>query len=93
MTKHEMEEAHNGLVVAWAEHVNGSGWTNLVVHLLWRDSESRLRVGMLQPEEQTAEMRTLFAISDLVSRSMTNAVSRMLFDVSKREKREVDEQL
>jgi hypothetical protein len=64
------------VVMAWAEHCAGPGWSN---HLLWyivrRNDEYVLEC--LQPDEQTAEMRTLFDVSAVVSSQMRALVSAL----------------
>ncbi len=62
------------VVTAWAEYVAGPGWANAPVWVIVCDINGRLREECIQPDEQTAEIRALFAVSAAAAASMTRAV-------------------
>ena len=62
------------IVVAWAETCKGPGWANTPIWLIVRDKDGRLRQEAIQPENQTAEMLTLFDVSGAAASAMTDAV-------------------
>ena len=67
------------VVAAFAEHASGPGWANSpVVMIVYDRSTGKLRQEGLQPEEQTAEMHTLYDVSAAAHGAMTAAVRRHL---------------
>jgi hypothetical protein len=62
------------VVAAWAEHASGPGWSNRLVNVLYRDGNGMLTIERLQPDQQTADMSTLFDVSATVTLSMIAAV-------------------
>jgi hypothetical protein len=67
------------VVVAWAESVDGPGWSNTLVWVIVRDGiTGKLRQEALQPSEQTADMFAVFAFSDLATARLTSAVRNAL---------------
>ena len=62
------------IVTAFAEYAYGPGWANAPIWVIVRDKTGELRQESIQPLEQTAEMTTLFRISDVVNKAMTTAV-------------------
>lgn len=64
-------------IAAWGERCSGPGWSNSPVWVLVRDTgDGSYHLDCLQPEEQTAEIVTLFRISAEVSAAMLSAVMR-----------------
>ena len=49
------------VVAAWPENASGPGWSNTLMWVLIQDANGGLRRETLQPNEQSDEMRTLFA--------------------------------
>lgn len=66
------------VVTAWAESANGPGWANQPIWYLVEDDLGKRTVECLQPQEQTSEMRTLYAFSQVAHLAMTKAVRRFL---------------
>lgn len=64
------------IIAAWAEYVGGPGWANTPVWVIVRGADGKLREDCLQPDEQTAEIQTLFNVSDAVASAMKAAVKR-----------------
>jgi hypothetical protein len=65
------------IITAWAEYVGGSGWSNTPVWVIVRDpADGSLRQECLQPDEQTAEIVTLFNVSAAAASDMREAVKR-----------------
>lgn len=69
---------HDHIVTAFADYAAGPGWANTPVHVIVRDGNGKLREEYLQPNEQSAEIRTLFAVSAATHQTMANAVKRSL---------------
>ena len=77
-----MSRFDGDLGTGWAEACRGPGWSNRPVWVLLRDPATGAhRVECLQPEEQTARMRTLFDVSAAASASMTFAAAAMIREV------------
>ena len=70
--------AHEHIVTAWAQPAAGPGWANQPLYLLIRDSNGKLRTECLQPDEQTAEMRTLYGISAHVHSQLTRSAESIV---------------
>lgn len=72
MAEETVKRAHGRVVVAWGEYASGPGWGNQPLWYIVCDSNhTTLTVECLQPEEQTAEMRLLFAASEVITRQLT----------------------
>jgi len=71
------------IIGAWVEDAHGPGWSNAP---LWYVvvGDGLPRIHCLQPEEQTMEMRTLAAFSELANRRMVAAVEDALSKSSPR---------
>jgi hypothetical protein len=69
---------HDNIVAAYAEIASGPGWSNTLVWCVVRDGDKKVRLEALQPEEQSAEVRTLFDISAVVHGKMLLAVLSMV---------------
>ena len=65
---------HDTIVTAYAESAHGPGWSNTPVWVIVRNGDGVFRQECLQPEEQTADMRILFRVSESAHRCMTAAV-------------------
>ena len=67
------------LVVAWAEPASGPGWANSPIRAIVQEQGGGpMRQVWLQPEEQTAEMLTLFRTNAVCTAQMTRLVARKL---------------
>jgi hypothetical protein len=67
------------VVAAWAEPASGPGWANSPLWVLVSEQGIPIyRVECLQPEEQTDEMQTLYAVSRAAHVAMTAAVRRLV---------------
>jgi hypothetical protein len=64
------------VVAAWADVASGPGWANRLIWLLLRDADGILSLEAIQPDEQTAEMVALYAVSEAAHLSMIGAVAR-----------------
>jgi hypothetical protein len=64
------------IVSVWCELASGSGWRNTLVWVLVRNPRMELRIEAIQPDEQNAEMLTLFPVSVAAHDSMRGAVER-----------------
>lgn len=62
------------IVTAFAEYAAGPGWAGRPLWVIVRDENHRLREECIQPEDQTAEMRALFRVSNAAHKAMTSAV-------------------
>lgn len=71
-------KANEYIVTAYARPASGPGWAN---HPLWvviaNNATRNMREACLQPDEQTEEMRRLYAFSALAAAEMTAAVERI----------------
>jgi hypothetical protein len=72
------------VVTAWATREHGPGWSNTPVWVLLRADDGRLRVECIQPEEQSAAMRTLHGVSAAAAGAMTAAVAGVVWDAAVR---------
>lgn len=61
-------------MAAWADPVSGPGWANTLVAVLVFGADGDLRIERLQPKEQSAEVRALYAVSAAVNVGMVRAV-------------------
>ena len=68
------------IITAFAEYCIGLGWSNQVVNVVVQGEDGSLRIEGMQIEEQTPEMRTLFAVSCACHTAMTHAVKRLNLD-------------
>ncbi|MFA5053545.1 MAG: hypothetical protein WC565_05785 [Parcubacteria group bacterium] len=66
------------IVTAWAESCSGPGWANQLVNVLVLGRNGKLRMGALQPHEQTADMQSVFRYSAMAAEDMRRAVSAKL---------------
>lgn len=63
------------IICAYAEHASGPGWSNTPIWVIVRDArDGSLRQECIQPDEQTAEMYTLYPVSAAAHGSMTSVV-------------------
>ena len=65
------------VLTAYAEGASGPGWANQPIWVIVRDGNGALRQECIQPERQTAEMLTLYRISQSAHLAMTAAVERI----------------
>lgn len=66
------------IVTAFAEGASGPGWSNALVWVIIRRVDGALEQECLQPDEQTAEMSALYAVSAAAHGSMTRACRKKL---------------
>lgn len=67
------------VLTAFAQYHAGPGWANQTVTVIIMNSATRqTRIEMIQPEEMTPEMRTLFAISANVQNQMSHEAEKVL---------------
>jgi hypothetical protein len=66
------------VVTAYAESCMGPGWTNLPIIAIIQNAEGKIRQEYIQPEDQSAELRLLFSISEDVHLAMRATVTRLL---------------
>jgi len=67
------------LIVAWAEPASGPGWANSPIRAIVQEvGGGPMRHIWLQPDEQTAEMQTLYRINAASTDQMTKAVATKL---------------
>jgi hypothetical protein len=67
------------VVVAWAEPVSGPGWANSPIRAIVQEQYGgHMRQVWLQPNEQTAEMLTLYGVNAASTGQMTRLVARRL---------------
>lgn len=66
------------VVTAYAEMCMGPGWSNLPIIVIIQNSEGKMRQEYIQPDEQSAELRLLFSISESVQLAMRATVTRLL---------------
>jgi hypothetical protein len=69
---------HDYVITAYAERSSGHGWDNSPVWIIVRDGKGKMREECLQPEEQTAEMLTLYPICSVAHGAMRSAVLRAI---------------
>jgi hypothetical protein len=62
------------IVAVVPEHADGPGWSNTPVMVYIATNDGRLRDECIQPEEQTAQMRILYHIGEMMCRSLIAAV-------------------
>lgn len=72
-----MSKTRLHVITAWAEGAAGPGWANQPLWYLV-DDYGKLRVECLQPDEQSSEIKTLYAMSEVTHLAMTAAVRRAL---------------
>lgn len=66
------------VVTAYGETAAGPGWSNQPLWVILRNSSGRIRQIAIQPEQQTADMIALYAVSNVVHRQMAAAVKSYL---------------
>jgi len=66
------------IITAFAESAAGPGWANSPIWIVVQDENKKIQMECIQPEEQTPEMRLLYAISQAAHFSMTNACKKRL---------------
>lgn len=71
------------ILTAYAERATGPGWSNTPVWVIVAGLDGKLRQECLQPEQQTAEMGSLYGIAAEVQRAMSHA-ARMAVRVKPR---------
>lgn len=71
------------IITAFAEHADGPGWHNHIITVIITNQHGQLRMASLQPDEQSAAMRTLFDVSNSVHVSMTDAIQAQLESAQK----------
>jgi len=71
---------HDHIVTAWPESVSGPGWANRLIWVLVQDGNGKLRRECLQPDEQTSEMLSLFAVAAAASNAITTAVKATIIE-------------
>ena len=64
------------VICAYAEPAAGPGWGNSPIWVIERDENGKLHQRCIQPEEQTAEMATLYSVSAAAHSAMTKAVAK-----------------
>jgi len=62
------------VIAAWAEKCSGPGWANEIVWVLRREDGGRLYLNAIQPQDHSATMRALLAVSATVAEDMRTAV-------------------
>lgn len=66
------------IVAAWCEPANGPGWTNIPLWYLVRDTDGKLHVECLQPDEMTRDMLVLYNVCAAAHRSLLMQVRNMV---------------
>ncbi len=72
------------VVTAWAESCAGPGWANSPVRVVVARANGNLDEVWIQPDEQTATMRTLFPVSEYATRALTAEARKVLTPAKKR---------
>lgn len=81
---------HEYVVTAYAEPADGPGWSNRPLWIVIRDSATnRVRIEAIQPEDQTAEMRALYAISAHCHATLTHEARAWIAEHGARPKRKI----
>ena len=62
------------IITAYAQLAEGPGWENWPIWVLIRTRNGMIREECLQPEEQTAEMITLYGVAVAVHEAMIRAI-------------------
>ncbi len=70
------KEMSEYIVTAYAEPAAGPGWSNTPIWIVINNVLNKMRLECLQPEQQSAEMRTLYEISTAVNSQMKHAVNK-----------------
>lgn len=65
------------IVTVFTEPASGPGWANSPLCVIVRDENGELRKEYLQPEEQTKDMRILYATAATIHGALMCAVERM----------------
>ena len=65
------------IVTAYAESASGPGWANAPVWVVVKDIDGKLRIECLQPNEQSAEIYSLYEISQATHSAMVSAVKSL----------------
>lgn len=63
------------IITAFAEAASGPGWGNQPI-IVVTDNGGKYELEYIQPDEQTAEMMTLYQVSEAAHLAMTAAVRR-----------------
>jgi len=74
------------IVTAFAEYSAGPGWANRPLWVIVRGADQNLREECIQPEDQTADMRALFHVSNAAHVAMTGAVGAWVASAKPRRK-------
>ena len=62
------------IICVYAESVSGPGWANQPLMVIERDDNGKLSERFIQPEQQGADARKLYAIAEAVHLAMLRAV-------------------
>lgn len=65
------------ITTAYAESGGGPGWGNAPVWVIVRSADGKLRQECIQPDEQSAEIRSLYGISQAAHYAMVSAVQSL----------------
>lgn len=71
------------VITAYAEPAGGPGWSNRPIYVIIKGLDGTIREECVQPKEQSSDMASLYDISAVVSKEMTQAVVR---DINEKEK-------
>ena len=61
----------DSIVTAWAENVNGPGWSNQLIWVLIRERGGKLREEAIQPSDRTEAMATLHDVCAVATKELT----------------------
>ena len=72
------------IIATWAESAAGPGWSNTPIRYLTKDGNGKLGTHVLQPEQQSNDMRAMYTISEHCNQVLIRGVSDALYPVRKR---------
>jgi hypothetical protein len=64
----------NRIITAYAERASGPGWANAPLWVIEQDSNGKITERCIQPSKFTAEIHSLYDISQAAHIAMLNAV-------------------
>lgn len=64
------------IITAFAQSAAGPGWANTPLWVIVKGVGGSIREECIQPDERSADMSTLYTVSETVHNAMTSAVRR-----------------
>ncbi len=70
--------AKGDIVTAWSERCSGPGWSNHLLHVLYRAKDGDLSIKYLQPEEwqKSPELVALAIVAEHATNHLLKAISK-----------------